>query len=715
MNHIRVGSHLTRFRSRCSRQFPCSSCVKKGCGAICPEGSLTTGKGNRFVLANTEILHEKISELSIRIRNLEDGLSESHSRTSIEPHPLLTPELRSIKRPLEREPAVKTENTESPSEGVEAMGSLSISDGGRSTFYGQAANSFNETAPEEEPQSPEPDPIISPNVPWSAYAFPFAPSVGKSGQDIRATLFSQLPREATARRFAESYYQKAAWMYAPISRAEFYEKIYNPIFVEGAAETITGSSLAVCFSVLCFGAYMDLNLPPHSEQATQLYQLSRAALSMDPILDEPSIPAIQALVLMVHYMFFSGTGNDARWVLMGLVVKLAHSLGLHRDSQRWNLDPLETYKRRCLLYEIYTYDSFQSLTFGRPPTFSLAHIDTKLPHESTKNAAGEVEMSFHGWKHLWSTECLSVVHDRVFGARAPTYSTVLELEKKVRNHYVPPSLRVPGFITSTKTAIETPVTLELTLQRYCTFGIREIALFYMHRGFFASALADESQDPMSGTYAPSVLAAYTSACTYIALIDSLFALHPELTERMSFYFSHVFSCAIVLGSIASKSRLAVAPSALSHFESAYRLFERVSDRAQTAKMLPVLHKLKSRAHAAFLTPSPSISSPQIKTEVDEIAALGGATRLVTRRTTSPSSPSHSDVSPQPASPPMFDSPQSWPGFSPSQDFGYAQYSLMPSDGFDPYAFNSYPSPNENVPMLEDLGYSWTTFVQQFRE
>jgi hypothetical protein len=50
---------------RCSRVFPCASCVKKGCAAICPKGmhectmcilvsysransgSLTTGKGNR--------------------------------------------------------------------------------------------------------------------------------------------------------------------------------------------------------------------------------------------------------------------------------------------------------------------------------------------------------------------------------------------------------------------------------------------------------------------------------------------------------------------------------------------------------------------------------------------------------------------------------------------------------------------------------------------
>ena len=91
-------------------------------------GSLTTGKGNRsvlvhpsrrlipgrpthsfivprfhrFVLANTEFLHEKINALSSRVRQLEDALEQSHANLSTEPHPLLTAELRALKRPIEK-------------------------------------------------------------------------------------------------------------------------------------------------------------------------------------------------------------------------------------------------------------------------------------------------------------------------------------------------------------------------------------------------------------------------------------------------------------------------------------------------------------------------------------------------------------------------------------------------------------------------------------
>jgi hypothetical protein len=60
----------------------------------------------------------------------------------------------------------------------------------------------------------------------------------------------------------------------------------------------------------------------------------------------------------------------------------------------------------------------------------------------------------------------------------------------------------------------------------------------MHRGFFAQALGDNPADPMGSKYAPSVLAAYNSACAFVGLIFSLFSQHPALTERMWFLFSH---------------------------------------------------------------------------------------------------------------------------------------------------------------------------------
>jgi len=125
----------------------------------------------------------------------------------------------------------------------------------------------------------------------------------------------------------------------------------------------------------------------------------------------------------------------------------------------------------------------------------------------------------------------------------------------------------------------------------------------MHRGFFARAFEDSPQDPMSSKYAQSVLAAYTSACSFVGLITSLWKQHQVLSERMWFLFTHVFSCAashfvdafevlvdnlsmqIVLGSIAAKSQMAIAPSALSHLDSAFNLFNSTLETARKNKIL----------------------------------------------------------------------------------------------------------------------------------
>lgn len=55
------------------------------------------------MIAKTEALHDKINQLSNRVRQLEDGLAISNSLNTREPHPLLSEELLSIKNPLELE------------------------------------------------------------------------------------------------------------------------------------------------------------------------------------------------------------------------------------------------------------------------------------------------------------------------------------------------------------------------------------------------------------------------------------------------------------------------------------------------------------------------------------------------------------------------------------------------------------------------------------
>ncbi len=101
------------------------------------------------MLASTQELHEKISELATRVRELEDALRASHQHLSTEPHPLLSEELLKIKAPLQRDvssvkssPSVVVKEEENNPDVVDAFGTLSIALSGKTKYFGHTANSW---------------------------------------------------------------------------------------------------------------------------------------------------------------------------------------------------------------------------------------------------------------------------------------------------------------------------------------------------------------------------------------------------------------------------------------------------------------------------------------------------------------------------------------------------------------------------------------------
>jgi hypothetical protein len=101
-----------------------------------------------FVLADTEKLHQKIAQMSDRIRQLEDALAILQSTHTRDPHPLLHRDLLKIKSSIELHSAAEGEdgvpNREDDTEEsqyIDAFGTLAIRDDGAATFYGRSAGS----------------------------------------------------------------------------------------------------------------------------------------------------------------------------------------------------------------------------------------------------------------------------------------------------------------------------------------------------------------------------------------------------------------------------------------------------------------------------------------------------------------------------------------------------------------------------------------------
>lgn len=73
--------------------------------------------------------------------------------------------------------------------------------------------------------------------------------------------------------------------------------------------------------------------------------------------------------------------DDSRhaWTLTGLIIRIAQSLGVHRDGQRFGLSPFETEMRRRLWWQICSLDIRASEDHGSDPSIVEQTFDTKFP------------------------------------------------------------------------------------------------------------------------------------------------------------------------------------------------------------------------------------------------------------------------------------------------------------------------------------------------
>jgi len=90
---------------------------------------------------------------------------------------------------------------------------------------------------------------------------------------------------------------------------------------------------------------------------------------------------IVVLQAFVVFLVLLRRNDDARkiWTLTGLVVRIAQTLGIHRDGSHFDLQPFEIEMRRRLWWQVCILDARSSEDHGCDPTISEASFDTKMP------------------------------------------------------------------------------------------------------------------------------------------------------------------------------------------------------------------------------------------------------------------------------------------------------------------------------------------------
>ncbi|GFF28727.1 uncharacterized transcriptional regulatory protein YLR278C [Aspergillus udagawae] len=91
-----------------------------------------------------------------------------------------------------------------------------------------------------------------------------------------------------------------------------------------------------------------------------------------------SIENIEAMTLLVVYHLRSASSHGV-WYLIGLAMRTAIDLGLHRKANEINLDPWTAQMRRRLFWTIYYLERVISMSLGRPFSIADRQIDLPLP------------------------------------------------------------------------------------------------------------------------------------------------------------------------------------------------------------------------------------------------------------------------------------------------------------------------------------------------
>ncbi|EPQ54336.1 hypothetical protein GLOTRDRAFT_139640 [Gloeophyllum trabeum ATCC 11539] len=637
-----------RLKLKCDKRLPCSSCERRGCPNICPNGTLAAGQGSRFILSDTRDLHRKITEMSQRIRQLEDALAVFQASISSERHPLLSEELTAIKFWPEVRPEREENSTTrfGPVGSLDAFGTLSVGEQGEAKYFGRSAGgealllvgADMEGAPPRRDDSASTQDELSRILGKLPQDF-----LGNASDEILELVWNELPPQARAWSLCETYFEHASWFFNCVTRDEIVNEMIAPVYKMVKDRTrpdfnprdmssVGPHTIAVLYFTFAVGALMDLTLPAYNSEAERYFRLGRAAFSLRSVVDSPVVETVQAIALMSAYHGLDGQRYtmDSSWSLCAFATKLAQSLGLHRDCARWGLDAKTVERRRTVFWAIFTGDVMLSIMLGRPLSTPLSHIDCEFPtdHAQTVNENGEPEPSYSAWRYKVVKELMAPICERMLAAEPPSYEIALELDAKVRATPVPVSFKL--FLGP-----EDEDRPSMIVQAYLLSQYRMNAMLVIHRSFFAQALLDHPLNPFRSPYAPSYLAAYRCASVVIKSSIHFFDRCPNLIVRFASFWSHAFSATLIMGFVVTRTPASnIAATAFVEFNAGIELFQKAAiDNYRARRALLVLRKLKVRADRVYSRSGPrdrphdmdQDSNADVDRGPDELAVFGGKT------------------------------------------------------------------------------------------
>ncbi|BGP16633.1 hypothetical protein JCM10213v2_004635 [Rhodosporidiobolus nylandii] len=328
-------------------------------------------------------------------------------------------------------------------------------------------------------------------------------------------LVARVPPKALVATAVSSYFHMIDWYINPLTR-EQYQQHEDVVFAAVASSGSTPApafSLAICFAVWALGLFASQPEPAYAsysrmDLAIALVELSRNALAIGRFLEQPSLDAVRAVILLATHYAVLAPGDDggAGIGLLALAVQACLQLELHRDPDRiGGLSFAEAEDRRRIFFCVSVKDVEIASVMGR--RFTLLHArdtDTKIPldihdhqlKEDIPGPTGEETVMTALVLRMKFAKLTEIITEEVFGpvtlllsagprAKPVSYDRILDFDKQLQDlgKEIPDIYRLDSL-----NAQSDPLRLSKAL--IVDLAIRQ-EVFRLHRPYLARAYADD--------------------------------------------------------------------------------------------------------------------------------------------------------------------------------------------------------------------------------
>ncbi|UPX11902.1 uncharacterized protein EKO05_0002486 [Ascochyta rabiei] len=372
---------------KCDKKQPCSNCARAKTECVFPGPGRAPRKSRKP--PDAELL-ERLRRLEGVVQNLNAQVEE-HEQEAAERERDGSSRQGSISECFPGGPNGSSSSKDSPSvavddsvEGLESRFGRLVVEKGRSRYINNSfwASLNNEVEDlkavliepsddEEDANSPE-----SSEPPGQHQGFIFG--LSSTNVDMRALH----PTPEVARQFWGAYKERVE----PLVKV-----LHVPTFEQTFSDALAypekvGKGLESLLFAIYYGAVTSTIaeecLERWGEERSSL--LNRYRFALEQALARANFLYCDEIVILQAFVIFLillRRNDDARkiWTLTGLVVRIAQTLGIHRDGSHFGLAPFQIEMRRRLWWQVCVLDARSSEDHGCDPTIVEAQFDAKMP------------------------------------------------------------------------------------------------------------------------------------------------------------------------------------------------------------------------------------------------------------------------------------------------------------------------------------------------